>query len=153
MTQSAFHPSVLTYWRRRLAASDRPYRIFDAVTTVITESGAVSGRRRRAIDSTILDDPAARDALVSALVNDALTVLAALDGVELTAHGQFHMAVNRFPLGPFGSGRRHPQSPATLSIGEVLPLVDPIGPHLPPEGRASDAEQSGSLRPIPIGDP
>src|SRR3954452_14304084 len=28
---AAFHPTVLTYWRRRLAASADPQRIFDAV--------------------------------------------------------------------------------------------------------------------------
>ena len=31
----AFHPTTLTYWRRRLAASEPPNRIFDAVTAVI----------------------------------------------------------------------------------------------------------------------
>ncbi|MFD4421887.1 transposase, partial [Agromyces sp. NPDC058484] len=55
VTESAFHPSVLTYWRRRLAGSERPHRIFDAVAEVIASSGALAGRRRRAIDSTILD--------------------------------------------------------------------------------------------------
>ena len=33
---AGFHPSTLTYWRRRLAASERPQRIFDAVREVIT---------------------------------------------------------------------------------------------------------------------
>ncbi|MEJ6906645.1 transposase, partial [Bradyrhizobium japonicum] len=28
---AAFHPSTLKYWRRRLAASNRPHRIFDVV--------------------------------------------------------------------------------------------------------------------------
>ena len=125
----AFHPSTLTYWRRRLAGSERPNRIFEAVRQVIVETGAVAGRSRRVLDSTVLDDavarqdtvtqlmaairrvarevpgaadlvaarctghdysasgkpriawddPQARDELVSALVNDALTVLEALD--------------------------------------------------------------------------
>ncbi len=68
LTQPAFHPSVLTYWRRRLAASDRPHRIFDAVTEVIAQSGALTGRRRRAVDSTILDDAVARQDTVTQLV-------------------------------------------------------------------------------------
>lgn len=133
MTESSFHPSALTYWRRRLAGSERPHRIFDAVAEVIAQSGALAGRRRRAVDSTILDDavarqdtvtqlipqirrvareiPAtaeliaglpghdysqpgkpeiawddatARDALVSALVSDALTVLEHTQPLELT---------------------------------------------------------------------
>jgi IS5 family transposase len=138
-----FDPSTLTYWRRRLAASDRPQRIFEVVRGVITETGAVAGKQRRALDSTILDDavarqdtvtqlvaqirrvgrevggakdlittectrlaaltgqdytatgkppiawddPAARDELVSALVGDALALLAALDTEQLTKDG------------------------------------------------------------------
>lgn len=68
VTETAFHPSVLTYWRRRLAASARPHRIFDAVTAVIAQSGALTGRRRRAIDSTILDDAVARQDTVTQLI-------------------------------------------------------------------------------------
>lgn len=138
-----FDPSTLTYWRRRLAASDRPQRIFEVVREVITESGAVAGKQRRALDSTVLDDavarqdtitqlvaqirrvgrevpgakqliaahctrlaaltgqgydqsgkpriawddPAARDELVSALVGDALALLAALDVDAITRAG------------------------------------------------------------------
>lgn len=31
LTETSFHPTVLVYWRKRLAASDRPHRIFEAV--------------------------------------------------------------------------------------------------------------------------
>lgn len=68
LTQTAFHPTVLTYWRRRLAASERPHRIFEAVSEVIAESGALSGRKRRAIDSTILEDAVARQDTVTQLI-------------------------------------------------------------------------------------
>ncbi|HZM82550.1 MAG TPA: transposase, partial [Candidatus Limnocylindrales bacterium] len=128
LDDKGFHPSTLTYWRRRLAASARPHRINDAVRQVVEATGILRGRHRRAVDSTILadavatqdtitqliasvrrvarqvpgaagqitavctgydyarpgkpdidwDDPAAKDALVSALVNDANTLLAAL---------------------------------------------------------------------------
>jgi hypothetical protein len=63
-----FDPSTLTYWRRRLAASDRPQRIFEVVRDVITETGAVAGRQRRALDSTILDDAVARQDTVTQLI-------------------------------------------------------------------------------------
>jgi transposase-like protein DUF772/DDE family transposase len=128
-----FDPSSLVYWRRRLAKSERPHRVNDAVRKVIEQTGILRGRRRRAVDSTILadavatqdtvtqlisairrvarevpgaaeqiaqvcpgrdysvpgkpkidwDDPAARDALVSALVNDANALVAAFAGVKL----------------------------------------------------------------------
>ena len=36
ITATAFHSTTLTYWRRRLAASDRPNRIFEAVKAVVS---------------------------------------------------------------------------------------------------------------------
>jgi hypothetical protein len=63
-----FDPSTLTYWRRRLAASDRPQRIFEVVREVITATGAVAGKTRRALDSTVLDDAVARQDTVTQLV-------------------------------------------------------------------------------------
>jgi hypothetical protein len=128
LTDTGFDASTLVYWRRRIARSDRPHRINEAVKQVVEQTGVLAGRRRRAIDSTILadavatqdtvtqlisairrvmrqvpgaqlatltsghdytnpgkphidwDDPAAKDALVSALVNDATTLVAALQG-------------------------------------------------------------------------
>ena len=63
-----FDSSALTYWRRRLAASDRPQRIFEVVREVITETGAVAGKQRRALDSTVLDDAVARQDTVTQLI-------------------------------------------------------------------------------------
>ena len=131
LADEGFHPTVLTLWRNRLKGSERPERIFDAVRAVVTEAGVLTGKTRRALDSTVLDDavirqdaimqlvaqirrvrrmvPAAKaltltahdydndpgkppcawddraaiDAVVTALVNDALTVLDAIDGAEL----------------------------------------------------------------------
>lgn len=128
-----FDPSTLVYWRKRLAKSKRPHRINDAVRRVVEETGILRGRRKRAVDSTILadavatqdtitqlisairrvgrlvpgaaeqiatvctghdyrrpgkpvidwDEPGAKDALVSALVNDANALLAAFAEVDL----------------------------------------------------------------------
>jgi hypothetical protein len=58
----------LTYWRRRLAASDRPDRIFEAVKTVVAATGVLSGKTRRALDSTILDDAVATQDTVTQLI-------------------------------------------------------------------------------------
>jgi hypothetical protein len=129
LTQMSFDPSTLVYWRRRIAKSSRPGRVFDAVAQVIAQTGVLRGKRKRVIDSTVLDDavatqdtvtqltaairkvarlvpgageviagactldysnpgkpaidwddPAARQQLVSDLVNDALAVLAQLAG-------------------------------------------------------------------------
>jgi IS5 family transposase len=63
-----FDASTLTYWRRRLAGSDRPQRIFEVVRDVVTETGAVAGKTRRAVDSTVLDDAVARQDTVTQLI-------------------------------------------------------------------------------------
>ena len=68
VTDSAFHPTTLTYWRRRLAASSSPNRIFEAVKTVIARTGALSGKTRRALDSTVLDDAVATQDTVTQLI-------------------------------------------------------------------------------------
>jgi hypothetical protein len=128
-----FDPSTLVYWRKRLAKSARPHRVNDAVRKVVEQTGILKGRRRRAVDSTILDDavatqdtvtqlvsairkvarevpgaaeqvaavctghdysrpgkpkidwddPEAKNALVSALVNDAAAVVEAFKGADL----------------------------------------------------------------------
>jgi len=133
LDDAGFDPSSLVYWRNRIAKSDRPHRVNDAVKKVVAETGVLRGRRRRAVDSTILadavatqdtvtqlvsavrrvarevpgaavkiaavctghdysrpgkpqvdwDDPAAKDALVSALVNDANALVTAFKDAEL----------------------------------------------------------------------
>lgn len=56
LTDKGFHPTVLTLWRARLRNSEAPERIFDAVRAVVDQSGVLSGRSRRVLDSTVLDD-------------------------------------------------------------------------------------------------
>ena len=68
ITAAGFHPTVLTYWRRRLAASARPERIFDAVREVVRATGALSGKTRRALDSTVLTDAVATQDTVTQLI-------------------------------------------------------------------------------------
>ena len=64
-----FDPSTLVYWRRRIAGSARPHRVNDAVKTVIEQTGVLRGRRRRAVDSTILADAVATQDTVTQLVS------------------------------------------------------------------------------------
>lgn len=63
-----FHPTVLTLWRNKLRASTAPERIFDAVRAVITETGVLKGKTRRALDSTVLDDAVATQDTVTQLI-------------------------------------------------------------------------------------
>jgi hypothetical protein len=131
LLQTSFDPSALVYWRRRIAASQRPDRVSGAVAEVIAQTGILRGRRKRCVDSTVSgdavstqdtvtqlvaairrvarvvpgaaqvigqvcqldysragkppidwDDPQAKQALVSDLVNDALAVLEELTGPD-----------------------------------------------------------------------
>jgi hypothetical protein len=68
VTAAGFHSTTLTYWRRRLAASDRPNRIFEVVKAVVAETGAITGKTRRALDSTVLDDAVATQDTVIQLI-------------------------------------------------------------------------------------
>src|SRR5438132_10919735 len=69
LDDEGFDPSSLVYWRRRLAKSGRPHRVNDAVKTVIEQTGVLKGRRRRAVDSTILADAVATQDTVTQLVS------------------------------------------------------------------------------------
>jgi Transposase domain (DUF772) len=63
-----FDPSSLVYWRNRIARSKHPHRVNDAVKKVIEQTGVLKGRRRRAVDSTVLADAVATQDTVTQLV-------------------------------------------------------------------------------------
>jgi IS5 family transposase len=82
LPDEAFHPTVLTLWRNRLRAPDDRERIFNAIRAVITESGVLTGKTRRAIDSTVLDDAVARQDTVSMLVTQIRRVRRLVPGLR-----------------------------------------------------------------------
>ena len=67
LLQTSFDPSTLVYWRKRIAASDRPHRVFDAVAEVIAQTGILRGKRKRCVDSTVFDDAVATQDTVTQL--------------------------------------------------------------------------------------
>jgi Transposase domain (DUF772)/Transposase DDE domain len=89
LDDEGFHPTVLTLWRNKLRASDRPERIFDAVRAVIAETGVLRGKVRRALDSTVLDDAVATQDTVTQLIAAIRRVrrlIPAAAALELAAH-------------------------------------------------------------------
>jgi hypothetical protein len=68
LDHQGFDPSTLVYWRQRLAKSGRPHRINDAVRRVVEETGILRGRRKRAVDSTILADAVATQDTITQLI-------------------------------------------------------------------------------------
>ncbi len=69
LDHNGFDPSTLVYWRKRLAKSTRPHRINEAVRRVVAETGILRGRRKRAVDSTILADAVATQDTITQLVS------------------------------------------------------------------------------------
>jgi hypothetical protein len=62
------HFTVFTYWRSRLRKAGRPDLIKEAIGAVIAETGVLSGRRRRALDSTVLADAVRTQDTVTQLI-------------------------------------------------------------------------------------
>lgn len=89
LDEAGFDYSVLTYWRTRLRNSPRPERIFEAVRQVIKATGVLSGKTRRALDSTLLDDAVATQDTVTQLVaaiRRVRRVVPGMSDVALLAH-------------------------------------------------------------------
>jgi len=63
LDDEGFHPTVLVYWRNRISRSQRPRRVFEVAATAV-----LAGRRRRVLDSTILEDAVATQDTVTQLV-------------------------------------------------------------------------------------
>ncbi|WP_236239647.1 IS1182 family transposase [Streptomyces sp. CC228A] len=88
----AFDPSLLAYFRRRLARSACPNRVFEAVREVVKATGVLKGKHRRALDSTVLDDAVATQDTVTQLISAVRAVIREVPGagpaaaVQCTAH-------------------------------------------------------------------
>ena len=87
LTQTSFDPSTLVYWRKRIAASDRRDRVFDAVARVIAETGILRGRRKRCVDSTVFDDAVATQDTVTQLVAAMRKVARLVPGAQSVIEG------------------------------------------------------------------
>ena len=181
-----FDPPALVYWRRRIAKSACPHRVNDAIRKIVQETGILKGRRRRAVDSTILadavatqdtitqlvsairrvarevpgaagqiaavctghdysqpgkpkigwDDPGAKDALVSALVNDANALVQALKDAELDERAACALALLALVAGQDvepaeGSDGTDGRWRIARKVAEdrVVPAVDPDARH------------------------
>jgi hypothetical protein len=85
LLDGAFDPSLLTYFRRRLARSDAPNRLFEKVRQVVAATGVLSGRHRRALDSTVLDDAVATQDTVTQLIAAVRRVIREVPGASEVA--------------------------------------------------------------------
>ncbi|WP_203880402.1 IS1182 family transposase, partial [Planobispora takensis] len=82
---TAFDASLLTYFRRRLARSSDPNRIFTRVKQVIAATAVLAGRQRRALDSTVLDDAVATQDTVTQIIAAIRRVIRQVPGAAEAA--------------------------------------------------------------------
>ncbi len=179
LDDEGFDYTVFTYWRTRLRQSERPERIFDAVREIVDATGVLAGRRRRALDSTVLDDavatqdtvtqlisairrvrrvvpeaaqvelaghdydspakpviawddPVAKQALITALVDDALALVAALEGVALDDEGADAVGLLALVAGQDvepGEGEGTWRIARRVAPDRVISTVDPEARH------------------------
>jgi hypothetical protein len=141
---AGFHPTVLTYWRRRLAASARPNRIFDAVREVVAATGALSGKTRRALDSTVLEDAVATQDTITQLIAAIRRVARVLPGGaglvarEATAAGHDYASAGKPRIAWEDEAARAALVDALVrDATAVLAAIEAAGP--PPAGPAADA--------------
>ena len=118
----------------------RPERIFDAVRTVIAETGVLRGKIRRALDSTVLDDAVATQDTVTQLIAAIRRVrrlVPAAAALELAGHDYDDPGKPRIAWDDddarqqliTGAGQRRPAPCSTPSRGSELDdeAVDAVG--------------------------
>jgi hypothetical protein len=146
LLQVSFDPSALVYWRRRIAASDRPDRVFDAVAQVIAQTGILRGRRKRCVDSTVFDDAVATQDTVTQLmaamrkvarvVPGAAEVIAAVCRLDYTKPGK--------PVIDWDD----PQAKESLVsdlVNDALAVLGALAGEGAPEREAAEADALGLL--------
>jgi hypothetical protein len=150
VTSGAFHPTTLTVWRRRLAASDRPQRIFEVVRQVILETGAVKGKTRRAMDSTILDDAVARQDTITQLIAAIRRVARVVPGADVlvgevcTGHDYLAPGRQRKP-GIAWDDQEAREDLVSALVTDALRLLERLREQDQSEGLDEDGQQAVAL--------
>jgi hypothetical protein len=146
LLQVSFDPSVLVYWRRRIAASDRPDRVFDAVAEVIAQTRILRGRRKRCVDSTVFDDAVATQDTVTQLVAAIRKVARVVPGAEAVIAG-----VCRLDYSQPGKPAIDWDDPAAKQrlvsdlVNDALAVLDELAGPDAPQREAAEADALGLL--------
>ena len=140
LLDGAFDPSLLTYFRRRLARSADPDRLFAKVREVVAATGVLAGRHRRALDSTVLDDAVATQDTVTQLIAAIRRVIrevpgaAELAGRACTAHDYADPGKPKIAW----DDKAARAALVDALVTDALNLLDHL-PEQEPGGRAADA--------------
>ena len=130
------------YWRKRIAASDRPDRVFDAVAAVIAATGILRGRRKRCVDSTVFDDAVATQDTVTQLTAAMRKVSRAVPGAAAVIADACTLDYGKAGKPDIDWG--DPQARENLVsdlVNDALAILDALaGPGAPPrDAAAADA--------------
>jgi hypothetical protein len=143
LLDTGFDPSLLTYFRRRLARSADPGRLFARVRQVIAATGVLKGRHRRALDSTVLDDAVATRDTVTQLIAAIRRVIREVPGASEVAAAQ----CTAHDYGNPGKPRiawDDQEARAVLVDGLVSDALSLLG-HLPEQQRSEQAASAVGL--------
>jgi hypothetical protein len=139
LVDPGFDPSLLTYFRRRLARSGDPGRLFARVQEVVAATGVLAGKRRRALDSTVLDDAVATQDTVTQLVAAVRRVIREVPGAAGAAAAACTAHDYRDPGKPKIAWNDEQARTALVSalVNDALALLDCLPAQ--PGGQAADA--------------
>jgi hypothetical protein len=146
LLQTSFDPSTLVHWRKRIAASDRPDRVFDAVAEVIAQTGILRGRRRRCVDSTVFDDAVATQDTVTQLTAAMRKVSRAVPGAAAVIAGACALDYGKAgkPDIDWGDPQAKEQLVSDL-VNDALAVLDALAGPGAPERDAAAADAIGLL--------
>jgi hypothetical protein len=130
---------LLTCFRRRLQRSGDPARLFAKVKEVAAVTGVLAGKRRRALDSTVLDDAVATQDTVTQLVAAVRRVIREVPGAAEAMAARCTAHDYRDPGKPRIAWDDEEAREALVSalVNDALSLLAAL-PAQPP-GRAADA--------------
>jgi hypothetical protein len=154
LDHEGFHPSTLTYWRRRLAASDRPNRIFDAVRAVIDQTGVLKGKTQRALDSVVLDDAVATQDTITQLIAAIRRVRRIVPGAAEFIAAACGAHDYDDPGKPDIAWDDRPAREALVSalVGDAVAIIDALNPTEPDAGPDTGPDAGPDTEPDDLDD-
>jgi IS5 family transposase len=143
LLDGGFDPSLLAYFRRRLARSGDPNRLFEKVRQVVAATGVLAGRHRRALDSVVLDDAVATQDTVTQLISAVRRVIREVPGAAEVA-GQWCTAHDYRDPGKPKIAWDDEQARAVLVDGLVTDALNLLE-HLPKQKLSEQAANAVGL--------